>query len=278
MSALATRTQIQALEQYYLTPLAMTGTMAQQMAGWIEAGLAADRELNVVYGSDGNTELAEGYEWTRKCTGVVADETVEWQERVLVAPSLAHAAQLTRGLAQCLDTAEAKLRTLTPPRGRGKRQIVTEAALCQAADAILKAHGVDGLLHYTYERQVERETRFVGRGRGGVDRPQRTVEHIRYQLTAVTRDASAITEQERRFGWRAYATNAPLSHLSFTDAVLTYRQQYLIENDFALLKGAPLSIAPMFVTRDDQIAGLTYLLILSNPQKGNYSGTPTSFG
>jgi transposase len=262
LSALATRTQIQALEQYYLTPLAMTGETAQQMPVWIESGLDG-RELIPVYAPDGRVLLAEGYEFTRPREGVLAGEMVAWDERVLLMQSPTYAAQLARGLEQRLTTAEAQLLSLTPPRGRGKRQIVEEAALHQATDAIFKAHAVEGLLHYAYERQVEQETRFVGRGRGGTDRAQRTVERIRYQITAVTRDEVAIANQQRTFGWRAYATNAPLTHLPFTNAVLTYRHQYLVENDFGLLKAAPLSIAPLYVKRDDQIAGLTHLLILA---------------
>ena len=39
-----------------------------------------------------------------------------------------------------------------------------------------------------------------------------------------------------------------------------YRDEYHIERGFGRLKGAPLSIAPMFVQRDDQVVGLTRLL------------------
>jgi hypothetical protein len=39
-----------------------------------------------------------------------------------------------------------------------------------------------------------------------------------------------------------------------------YRQEYHVERGFGRLKGAPLSIAPLFVQRDDQVAGLTHLL------------------
>ena len=52
-------------------------------------------------------------------------------------------------------------------------------------------------------------------------------------------------------------------HLSFADAVRLYRQEFSIERGFARLKGAPLSIAPVFVKRDDQILGLTRLLSLA---------------
>ena len=151
---------------------------------------------------------------------------------------------------------------MTPPRGRGKRQITEEAHLKAAADAILKTHAVEGLLEYDYARQVEQETRFIGPGRSGPDRPQRTTQRIRYQITTVTRDATAIAAQQQVFGWRAYVTTAPVARLPFAKAVLTYRHQHIVEGDFGLLKGAPLSISPLYVKRDDQIAGLTHLLTL----------------
>ena len=47
------------------------------------------------------------------------------------------------------------------------------------------------------------------------------------------------------------------------DAVLTYRDEWLIERGFHRLKGAPLSLTPLFVKRDDQVAGLTNLLSIA---------------
>jgi transposase len=46
-------------------------------------------------------------------------------------------------------------------------------------------------------------------------------------------------------------------------AVLTYRDEWLIEHGFHRLKGAPLSLDPLFVKRDDQVIGLTNLLSLA---------------
>jgi len=64
-------------------------------------------------------------------------------------------------------------------------------------------------------------------------------------------------------GWRAYATNASKVRLSLSDAVYEYREEYHVERGFGRFKGAPLSIAPMFVQRDDQVTGLTHLLSLA---------------
>jgi hypothetical protein len=46
-------------------------------------------------------------------------------------------------------------------------------------------------------------------------------------------------------------------------AVLTYRQEWLLERGFHRLKGVPLSLSLLFVKRDDQVVGLTNLLSLA---------------
>jgi transposase len=61
-------------------------------------------------------------------------------------------------------------------------------------------------------------------------------------------------------GWRAYVTNALAEELTLEQALLVYRDEWLIERGFHRLKGAPLSLNPMFVKRDDQVIGLTNLL------------------
>jgi len=127
----------------------------------------------------------------------------------------------------------------------------------------LKDHGVEGLLDYSFERQEKRQTRYIGRGRGNPDRPKRDIVTVRYQITALTRQAEAIAALQETFGWRAYATDAPAQQLTLEQAVLTYRDEWLIERGFHRLKGVPLSLNPLFVKRDDQVVGLTNLLSIA---------------
>src|SRR5205085_208966 len=115
-------------------------------------------------------------------------------------------------------------------------------------------------LTYTATRESEQEVKFVGRGRGGAKRPQQVSERVRYQISAVTRNEKVLADLVSTLGWRAYGTNAPQARLSLSQAVREYRHEYHIEQGFGRLKGAPLSIAPMFVKRDDQVTGLTHLL------------------
>ena len=112
-----------------------------------------------------------------------------------------------------------------------------------------------------YEKQVERQTQYVGPGRGSTNREKQVIEHVRYQITSLTRQEQKITECQERFGWKAFVTDVVNSRLSLSEAVLCYRNEYRIERIFNRLKSC-LNIAPVFVKRDDQIEGLTYLLTL----------------
>ena len=71
------------------------------------------------------------------------------------------------------------------------------------------------------------------------------------------------SKDDPTLGWRAYVTNAPAAQLTLADAVLTYRDEWLIERGFHRLKGAPLSLDPLFVKRDDQVMGLINLLSIA---------------
>ena len=79
-----------------------------------------------------------------------------WSERVLVMRSPMHADQQAAGLEKRLRHAETQLAALTPPRGRGKRQMTDEATLVEAIARVLKEHRVDGLLRVTGKSRSSR--------------------------------------------------------------------------------------------------------------------------
>jgi transposase len=266
MSALDIRAYLSQRQQLYLSPLPLTGTTAQQMPQWISQGIAKDRagELERVCRTDDQGQevlVAQGYELERTCRVQETSGPREWPERVLVVHSPAHGERQGKGLDKRLAQAETKIRALTPVRGRGKRQFTEEAELVKAISRVLKAHRVEGFLQIAYVKQTECRTQYIGRGRGSAEREQRVIEKVRYQITDLTRDEERIGDLKARFGWKAFVTNATATRLSLADAVLCYRHEYRIERMFNRLKSR-LHIAPMFVSREDQIQGLTYLLTL----------------
>lgn len=264
MSAWATRMHIVGHQDFYLSPLPLTGETAAAMEGWITEGVAQGEAgaLEQIFRTNdrGHEVLAAvGYEFERRCCA--QDGDAAWTERVVVVRSPMHAQQQVAGLEKRLAQAQAQLAALTPPRGRGKRQITDEATLLEAMNNVLKEHRVAGLLSIAWEQQVERTTQYVGRGRGAASRQRRVIEKSRYQMTRIARQEDSIAALTQRFGWKAFVTNAGQKRLSLQAAVLCYRNEYRVERIFNRLKSR-VHIAPLFVTRNDQIAGLTYLLTL----------------
>ena len=262
-----TRASLARHQDWYLSPLPLTGATAEAMDAWITAGVTQSEAeaLTRIWRTDdrGHEVLAaEGYEFERTCVAPGGGvDAAAWNERVMVVRSPMHADQQAAGLEKRLRHAETKLASLTPSRGRGKRQITAAATLMEAIALVLQEHRVDGLLSVAWEKQVEQTTQYVGRGRGAVHREKRVSEKIRYHITQIARQEDRIAALRQRFGWKAFVTNAGPHRLSLQEAVLCYRHEYRVERIFHRLKSR-VQIAPLFVKLNEQIEGLTYLLTL----------------
>ncbi len=266
MSSLETRTHLVSSEHHYLCPLPLTGKTADEMKIWIKEGLARQKEdqLTTILRENYKGELllvAKGYELDRIQTFEKNGEKMTWEERVLIVHSPTHAKSQSAGLENRLTRAQEKIEALTPQRGRGKRQISDESQLTAAITKILQSHKVVGLLITQYEYQVDQKIKYVGKGRGAANREKTVVENNRYQIISVERNEEEIAEQKMRFGWKAFVTDVSKESLSLEDAVLSYRNEYRVERIFSRLKSR-LNIAPLFVRKDHQIEGMTYLLTL----------------
>jgi transposase len=249
MGSLAIRSHIQHHQHYYLVPLARTGQVPELLAQWLSEVRQTERELYQV-----NTQRYDGAEGSQlsgyRIERVVEGQTpegysVSWREQVFLVHSQAHEQRQRQGLEKRLQTATAKLLKLTPNVGRGRKQIANENELLQKAKAILKSHQVEGLLDYDFIFESQTKT-----------------HQARYQITQVHRDHIKIEEFQQNFGWRVYVSNAPIEKLSFEQAVLTYRDEWIVEQGFHRFKGKSLGAHPIFVQRDDQVKGLLNLLSL----------------
>ncbi len=110
------------------------------------------------------------------------------------------------------------------------------------------------MLRVTIEEQVEeRRVRAYG------DRPA-AVRVDRAMSVRSQVDAPAVAEAMRWFGWRVYATNQVPEVLPLEQAILAYREEYLVERGLGRLKGKPLSLTPMYVQSDQRATGLVRLL------------------
>jgi transposase len=248
MSALGIRAHIQRLGHHYLCPLALTGNTGNDLAQWVAAVVDGEQDLHSVYGETSQGEvklLAQGYELQRTVEADVSGTSQVWTERVLVVRSERYRQVLQANLAKRLEQATVQILALTPAPGRGKRQIRQEADLVAAANAILQKHEVEGLLTYTFERQEARQIKQIGRGRASPNRPQREIVTVRYQISAVQRQEEAIAVHGETLGWRAYVTNAPSAQLTLEQAVLAYRDEWLIERVVSSLERRTVVARPI---------------------------------
>jgi transposase len=246
--ALATRAHLVAGGDHYLAPLALTHLPQATIEAYLQPVWAGEQALTAIYRDQPSkpaTKIAEGFECAAQLTATVGDRTISWTERRLVVRSLQHAATAVIALHQRLARAEAAIAALN-----GAKQGKTMAALQQAAEALLKRHEVVGLLTLTYAETVQvRQVRKYG-ARPAETRTECTVR------VAVQRDATALQAAERGLGWRVYGTNRPATALTLEQAVLTYRNEYLVERGFGRLKGRSLSLTPMYLADDDRATGL----------------------
>jgi transposase len=73
-------------------------------------------------------------------------------------------------------------------------------------------------------------------------------------------DLEAVAAAVRQLGWRVYVTTQPPAQLSLQEAVLAYRNEYLVERTIGRLKGRPWSLTSMYLEREDHATGLIRLL------------------
>ena len=260
MGALKTRAYVQQSKNYYLMPLANIGDIPEQMDKWVEDALSGRAKVLTLTAAEENASpnaqvIGQGYEITRRVHDDKSGQS--WNERIMIVKSDAFADAARKGLTQRIKRATTALLALTPAPGRGKRQPTDAAELEQTAGAILKKHEVEDLLSWTITTITE--TKSI---RAYADHPERIEQKHRLQIQ-VKQNTQAIQKAEQLLGWRVYATNAPRRLLSLQQAVLAYHHEWLIERDFARLKGRSLSLSPLWLKREDHAIGMTRLLTLA---------------
>jgi transposase len=258
MAAVETRGFVEAGNDFYLCPLSRVQVPEEELDRYLEHVWEGEQDLVSIHRENAAGErklIAKGYEREASISTDVHGEAVRWTERRLVIRSLRQARAAETRLRKKLEEAVSALEALNE-RGRGKKRYRSLAELRQAAEALVKEHGVEGLLQLGFSVTFHRrQVRHYG------DRPTRT-EVEKDPRLVVRVNEIAVEGVLRRKGWRVYVTNAPTMELSLSEAVLAYRNQYIVERGCGRLKGHPLSLRPMYLERDDHATGLIRLLTI----------------
>jgi len=258
LMALETRAYVQAGWDYYLGPFSKVQIPDETLETYLQPVWAGAQSLTPVYRTtaDGQQEqIAEGYELKETLTATVGEETVTWVERRLVIRSLRQARASEAALQARLTKAQVALEGLNEHR-QGKHRFTEVEAWRQAAEKIVKRYRVEGLLCLSDNESVQER-----RVRRYKERPAETRIERRVSIQ-VSRDEAAIQKAIAWLGWHVYGTNQPVEQLSLAQAVLAYREEYLVERGFGRLKGKPLSLTPMYLQDDRRATGLIRLLTI----------------
>ncbi|MBK9231247.1 MAG: IS1634 family transposase [Anaerolineae bacterium] len=252
MMALATRAHLASESDYYLGPMVLIQVPQATIETYLQPVWEGQQALTPISRDNltkKSAKIAEGFERLEQLTATLGDRTVTWTERRLIVRSLQHTAAAEAALYKRLAHAEAAIAALNTPK-QSKTPFADVATLQKAAEALLKQHNVVGLLTLTYTETVQkRHVRKYG------DRPAETRTETTVQVS-VQRNATAIQSVERSLGWRVYATNQPAVDLSFEQAVLVYRDEFLFERGFGRIKGRSLSLAPMYLADEGRATAL----------------------
>jgi len=255
MAAINTRAYVAAHRDYYLCPLPAVQMPKAALEALLEPVWAGGQPLSPVYRppdkeTDEPEHIADGFSRTVKLSADSEGRRVDWQEQRLVVRSLKRADSQEKALDARLEKAEKAIAGLNL-RGRG-RKCLDEKGLLGAADNILERHGVAGLLAV----EIARETQTVHKRAYG----KRAAETVAVTTLAActSRNADAYADAVRNLGWRVFACNDP--GLSLTEAVLAYREEYIIERGFNRLRGKTLGMTPLFLSSTTRIKGLIRLL------------------
>jgi transposase len=263
MAALATRAAVAASDNYYLCPLPATQVGADELERLLVPVWEQRQPLTpVIRPAEAGASkpapalIAEGYEVTAEMAATLDSRRVHWQERRLVVHAVAWAEAQQRSLATRLEKARTEVAALQERR-QGKKRYTDAAELRAAGEQILARQRVSGLLRLECQTsEQERPRRRYG------TRPARVQVERTVRLT-VQVDEGAVARANHNLGWRVYATNQPTAQLSLAQAVLAYREEYLVERGFGRLKGKPLSLTPLYLDSDEHVTGLLRVLLIA---------------
>ena len=251
MAALETRAYIASSADHYLCPLPSVQMPVANLQALLIPVWTGVQPLTAVQRAsvtvpDKPEHIADGFSY--QVIMNVGD--TQWQETRLVVKSLKHAKVKQDALDNHIQTAEQEIAALNL-RGRGRKNRTAEETHA-AVNTILESRDVVGLLDIEYKIEIETTHK-----RGYFGQPSKDV--ITENVTVLTkRNDVAYKEAVQCLGWRVYVCNDP--SLSMEEAVLAYRDEYIIERGFNRFRGKKLCMTPLFLNSPTRIKGLIRLL------------------
>lgn len=257
-AAIATRAQIASEGGIYCFPVPMTGQHPGWLKQWVFNPPSPCVDIRLPTQDASEAPVGKGFEvelgqcWHHPDT----QEWVQWHERYLVVYSQSFATAQIRGLQQRLERAQIALDKLAAKPGKESDELNLKV------EAILKRHRVKEFFCVSVTVETDTQNRSRGRGRPIRNSVKEEVTQIRLHLH-IEQNTDAIAQAKQLAGWRLYVTNAPISQLPLPQAVLYYREEWLVERGFHRFKRGRLPALPIYFQNQNRIVGLMFLLTLA---------------
>jgi len=142
-------------------------------------------------------------------------------------------------------------------RGRLRRR----SSILKSAQAILKRHGCERLLHLTLHTETRVRVRHLRRGRPSRGDPVREERRASYRLEFAPQE-DTLRREARTDGVFPLITNLPARPYSKKEVLLIYKYQPYVEKRHALLKNE-LEVAPVYLKRPHRVVGLVHAHFLA---------------
>ena len=253
--SIATRAQIAANGGIYCVPVPMSGQHPQYLKQWVLLPPAETVSIRLPRQDEEEPAVGKGFEvelgkfWFMSET----NQWVRWHERYLVVYSQSLAVSTIRGQQQRINSAQTALNKLAAKPGDDPQ------ALAHKVENIFQRYRVKDFFSTMITEEITQQTRHVARGRPSKNSPTESVTSICLQLHIQQIDA-AIKSAQTLAGWRLYVTNAPSTQLTLPQAVMYYRDEWLLERGFHRFKRGSLPALPIYFQNQDRIIGLMFVL------------------
>jgi len=259
MAALQTRASIQFHRDYYLCPLSAVQVPLNQIQKEVDELKKQGIDLIKVERVNEKGEcicIAQGYEISQSLTAEVNGYVETWTERRFLIQSISGSEAAKHHLLERLEKAEKAIQDIVV-RKQGKQRVTKRIELDESIQKVLEKFRVEGLLINTVHEETQNKYKRAYKGK-----PPETHQEVIYTIKS-ERNEEALAYAIYHLSWRVYATNQKKDSTTLEQVVETYRDEYRVERCFERLKGHPLSLAPMYVQRDDHRVGLVRLLTIA---------------
>ena len=259
MAALQTRASIQCHRDFYLCPLSAVQVPPDQMQKEVDKLKKQDIQVIKVECVNDKGEcvcIAQGYEISCDLAAEANGHREEWKERRFLIQSTSGAEGAKHSLLERLEKAEKAIQNILI-RKQGKMRVTDRMEIDEAIQKIREKFHVEGLLIAMVTEEIHEKSIRAYKGK-----PPEVRREVTYTVKC-ERNEKALAYAIGHLGWRVYATNQKTGDMTLEQAVEAYRDEYRVERDFERLKGHPLSLAPLYVQRDDHRVGLVRLLTIA---------------